>query len=62
MNMLDECHAQGFLFKAVGNCNEIKRNVNRCLGAERYERARKNREKARANREKIEKLWKEEEA
>ena len=59
MNLLDECHARGFLHKALGGCNEIKRDVNRCLGAERYERARKNREKARENRARIERIWKE---
>ncbi|PGH03767.1 hypothetical protein AJ80_08637 [Polytolypa hystricis UAMH7299] len=59
MNMLDECHARGFLLKAVGACNEIKREVNKCLSAERYERARQNRELARENRSRVEKLWKE---
>lgn len=60
MTMLDECHAQGFLWKALGQCNDIKREVNKCLGAERYERARRNREKARENRKRIEQIWAEE--
>jgi COX assembly protein 2 len=59
MKLLDECHARGFLHKALGGCNEIKREVNRCLSAERYERARKNREKARENRARIERIWRE---
>ncbi|EEH34622.1 hypothetical protein PAAG_05671 [Paracoccidioides lutzii Pb01] len=57
MTMLDECHARGFLHKALAGCNEIKREVNRCLGRERYKRAQKNREKARENRKRIEEIW-----
>ncbi|KAK2765449.1 hypothetical protein FQN54_008302 [Arachnomyces sp. PD_36] len=60
MTLLDECHARGFLYKAIGGCNDIKRQVNTCLGAARSERSRKNREEAKGNREKIEKLWVEE--
>jgi COX assembly protein 2 len=62
MIALDECHARGFLWKALGQCNDIKREVNRCLGAERLERAKRNREKARENRSRIEKIWAEERA
>ncbi|EAS33713.3 uncharacterized protein CIMG_04737 [Coccidioides immitis RS] len=58
MNALDECHARGFLYKAVGGCNEVKREVNRCLGAERFKRAKKNRDTARENRSRIEQIWK----
>lgn len=57
MTALDECHARGFLWKATGQCNDVKREVNRCLGAERLERAKRNREKARENRSRIEKIW-----
>ena len=60
MTALDECHAKGFLHKAVGGCSDIKREVNRCLGKERADRARKNREEARAKRERIERVWEEE--
>ncbi|WEW58804.1 hypothetical protein PRK78_004272 [Emydomyces testavorans] len=59
MTALDECHARGFLYKAIGGCNDIKREVNRCLGAERYKRAKQNRDKARENRTRIEQIWKE---
>ena len=31
MAALDECHARGFLFKAIGGCNEAKREVNKCF-------------------------------
>ena len=60
MTMLDECHARGFLFKAAGGCNDIKREVNNCLARERHERARQNREKAKESRTKREKVWREE--
>ena len=57
MTALDECHARGFLYKAVGNCNDIKREVNRCLASERYDRAKRNRDQARTNRRRIEEIW-----
>lgn len=62
MNALDECHARGFLWKAVGNCNDIKREVNKCLSAERWARAKQNRDKARENRSRVEKVWADERA
>ncbi|RAL12096.1 COX assembly mitochondrial protein [Aspergillus homomorphus CBS 101889] len=60
MTALDECHAQGFLHKALGNCNDIKREVNKCLSEQRYARAKQNRDQARENRRRIEKIWAEE--
>lgn len=57
MTALDECHAKGFLHKVVGSCNDIKVEVNKCLAAERYERAKNNRQEARGNRKRIEDLW-----
>lgn len=57
MTALDECHARGFIYKALGNCNEVKREVNRCLAAERYDRAKRNRDQARSNRRRIEDIW-----
>ncbi|KAJ5648585.1 hypothetical protein N7490_004957 [Penicillium lividum] len=62
MTALDECHARGFIYKALGNCNDIKREVNKCLAAERFDRAKKNRETARDNRRKIEDIWAKERA
>ncbi|MCJ1309154.1 hypothetical protein MMC25_002809 [Agyrium rufum] len=59
MRMLDECHARGFLFKAIGGCNEEKRLVNQCLRGERIERTARNREEAKRKREKIEEKWRE---
>lgn len=62
MTALDECHARGFLYKAIGNCNDVKRDVNRCLGAERYARAKRNRDQARENRKRMERIWEDERA
>ncbi|KAJ5280507.1 hypothetical protein N7478_005879 [Penicillium angulare] len=62
MTALDECHARGFLYKALGNCNDIKRDVNRCLASERFDRAKRNRDEARSNRRRIEDIWAKERA
>lgn len=57
MNALDECHARGFLYKAVGGCNDIKREVNRCLSGERTKKSIKNRETGLQRRQRIESVW-----
>lgn len=57
MTALDECHAKGFLHKAMGSCNDIKRDVNKCLSGERFERAKRNRDEARSNRRRVEEIW-----
>ncbi|KAI9736893.1 MAG: hypothetical protein M1818_005944 [Claussenomyces sp. TS43310] len=57
MTILDECHARGFLWKAVGMCNNAKTNVNRCLRAQRLERTKANREAAKVKREQIKSVW-----
>jgi COX assembly mitochondrial protein 2 len=62
MTALDQCHARGFLWKALGQCNDIKHEVNRCLGEERLKRSKKNREEARIKRQRIEQIWAEERA
>lgn len=59
MTALDECHARGFLWKAMGMCGDIKTQVNKCLRAERLQRTQENRERARAKREKIKSIWSE---
>lgn len=59
MRMLDECHARGFLHKLFGGCNDVKRDVNACLRAERLERTAQNRAKAKMAREKRLELWRE---
>jgi COX assembly protein 2 len=62
MTALDECHARGFLYKALGNCNDIKRDVNKCLSEERWARAKRNRDQAREKRKRVEQLWADERA
>lgn len=59
MTALDECHARGFLWKSMGMCSDLKRDVNKCLRAARLERTAANREKAKVKREKIERIFKE---
>ena len=59
MAALEECHARGFLHKVLGNCTNAKREVNKCLRAERLERAARNRKEAKEKRKKIEAIWKE---
>ena len=57
MTALDECHAKGFLWKAIGMCSSLKSDVNKCLRAERLKRTARNREEAKVKREKIKKIW-----
>lgn len=57
MNALDECHARGFLYKAIGGCNDIKNEVNKCLAGERAKKSGKNRETALQRRHRIEAVW-----
>jgi COX assembly protein 2 len=57
MTALDECHARGFMWKAMGMCTNLKSEVNKCLRAERLERTAENREKAKAKKEKIQAIW-----
>ena len=58
MTALDECHARGFLVRATGGCNEIKREVTECLRAERIARTRQNREQAMEKRVQMRRLFK----
>lgn len=57
MAILDECHARGFMWKAIGMCNGAKTNVNRCLRAQRLERTAKNREMAKEKRKEREEMF-----
>jgi COX assembly protein 2 len=52
MAILDECHARGFMWKAMGMCNTAKTDVNKCLRAQRLERTKANREAAKIKTEK----------
>ena len=53
MSALEECHARGFLWKSMGMCSGLKRDVNKCLRGERLERTAHNRQQAKVKREKI---------
>lgn len=57
MTALDECHARGFLWKAIGTCNDAKTAVNKCLRAQRIERTKANREAAKAKNQEIRNKW-----
>ncbi|KAK3185349.1 hypothetical protein K4F52_005851 [Lecanicillium sp. MT-2017a] len=52
---LEQCHAQGFMHKAAGSCNDIKEKVNACLRAERAKMQADNRAAARERRDRIKK-------
>ena len=58
MTALDECHARGFLHKALGGCNDVKREVNKCLSIERGKKSKRNRETSLERRARIESVWK----
>lgn len=57
MTILDECHARGFLWKAMGMCNGAKTQVNKCLRAQRLERTKANREAAKIKNKELESKW-----
>ncbi|RDW85045.1 hypothetical protein BP6252_02635 [Coleophoma cylindrospora] len=57
MNILDECHARGFMWKAVGMCNDAKTQVNLCLRAQRLQRTAANREAAKGKRQELKQKW-----
>jgi COX assembly protein 2 len=59
MFALEECHAQGFLRRVFGQCNEAKRNLNKCLREARLARTRENHEKAKERNAKVQDAWKE---
>ncbi|RMJ14600.1 hypothetical protein BHE90_010351 [Fusarium euwallaceae] len=56
---LEECHAKGFMHKAIGSCNDAKDKVSACLRAERAKTQAVNRAAARAKRDKIKEQQKE---
>ena len=59
VRMLEECHERSLALRIFGLCNEAKSNVNKCLGAARFDKQAQNRERARAERAKIEARWRE---
>jgi COX assembly protein 2 len=57
MTMLDECHARGFMWKAIGMCTDAKTQVNKCLRAQRLEKTKANREAAKLKNQAIKEKW-----
>ena len=57
MTALEECHNRHFLFKAFGGCNQLKRDVNKCLTTERTKKSGRNRETGLEKRMRIEAVW-----
>ncbi|KAM0573692.1 hypothetical protein ACHAO2_007193 [Verticillium nonalfalfae] len=51
MNALEECHARGFLYKSLGNCNTAKQHVSDCLKVARMKRLDANRAAGKAKRD-----------
>jgi COX assembly protein 2 len=59
MLALEECHAKGFIHKALGRCNDQKRAVNACFAEERKAKTKAHRQVAMEKRRKHEEVWKE---
>ncbi|KIN04830.1 hypothetical protein OIDMADRAFT_39304 [Oidiodendron maius Zn] len=57
MTLLDECHARGFMWKAIGMCNDAKTQVNKCLRAQRLERTKANRDTSKTKNQDIKEKW-----
>ncbi|KAK3940064.1 UPF0287-domain-containing protein [Diplogelasinospora grovesii] len=58
MVALEECHARGFMWKAMGMCNDAKEDLVKCLRAERLKSQHANRSGAQEKRDKIRQRWK----
>ena len=59
MNALEECHAKGFMWKAMGMCNDAKQNLVDCLRAERLKSQSSNRNNVQDKKARVRQLWKE---
>jgi COX assembly mitochondrial protein 2 len=59
MIALEQCHAQGFMWKAMGMCNDAKTELGKCLRAERVKMQAANREGRSEKKDKIRQMWKE---
>ena len=58
MVALEECHARGFMWKAVGMCNGAKEQLNKCLRAERAKTQEANRNTTQDKKARIRQIWK----
>ncbi|KAJ2898812.1 hypothetical protein MKZ38_003632 [Zalerion maritima] len=59
MIALEECHAQGFLWKSMGMCNEAKDAVSKCLKEERAKRQTNNRTDTDSKKTRLREIWRE---
>ena len=59
MIAFEECHAQGFIWKSLGMCNDAKRALSNCLRAERLKRQDINRSDSQNKNAHIRAVWKE---
>ncbi|GAA6059833.1 hypothetical protein JCM10212_003745 [Sporobolomyces blumeae] len=56
---MKECHERNPYLKFLGLCNDEKIALNKCLRAERLDRARDNGEQAKERRREVQRRWKE---
>lgn len=56
---LEECHALPYIQRMMGQCNNFKDELNKCLKAERLDRMDHRRQAALEKRKKVEARWKE---
>ncbi|EGS18782.1 uncharacterized protein CTHT_0053920 [Thermochaetoides thermophila DSM 1495] len=59
MNALEECHARGFLWKAIGMCSDTKKQLIDCLKVERAKSQTANRTSVEDKKARIRAKWKE---
>lgn len=59
MVALEQCHAQGFMWKAMGMCNDAKTELNKCLRAERLKMQHANRSGRSEKKDRVRQMWKE---
>ncbi|KAK0734155.1 cytochrome c oxidase biogenesis protein Cmc1-like protein [Lasiosphaeria miniovina] len=59
MVALEECHARGFMWKAIGMCTSQKDNLTKCLKAERFKNQTANRNEVQSRKDRVRQLWKE---
>lgn len=59
MVALEECHAKGFLWKSMGQCNDAKEELTACLRLERWRHQSNNRNGVVDKKKSIRQGWKE---
>ncbi|KXJ07281.1 COX assembly mitochondrial protein 2-like [Exaiptasia diaphana] len=59
IELLHKCHEEHKFGKFFGMCNEIERNMQRCLKAESKERRYRNMEEAKRKKERFKKAYEE---